>query len=372
MADVASQNAKTAADMPALAVELHPGGAGWCVRARNLGPDLVSHLGKRVELLLRVRVAKSAPDDEDVPDISGDYEMSGDGVRFIPHLPFATGVPLRAMLDLCEVRRPGLTGVKILEFSFHAETATSETEVSHIYPSAEVLPENLLRLYIRFSNPMRRGRAEENIEILGPDGRPAPDVLYRSPVELWDRSMTCLTVLLDPGRLKRGLGPNRVLGPPLRAGQRYTLVIYAGMIDRQGNPLRDGFMKSFSVSDPVREPIAIEQWKIGPPAMDSRESLEITFPRPLDWAHLWREVTVVSGTRQTIGGRIDIDPGETRWRFTPYAPWRRGTYSVRVATSLEDICGNTPDRPFDTALRGNSAIGLETAVSSISFEAKVS
>ena len=219
MADLVTQDrAETAADMPGLAVELHPGGAGWCVRADNLGLELIAPLGRRVESLLRVTVAEpgaSDDDDGDVPDISGDHEILGDGVRFIPHLPFEMGVPFCAILDLCELRQPGLTDVKTLAFSFPEETATSETEVSHVYPSNDVLPENLLRFYVRFSNPMRRGQAQENIEILGPDGTPAPDVLYRAPAELWDGSMTCLTVLLDPGRLKRGVGPNVCSAPRL-------------------------------------------------------------------------------------------------------------------------------------------------------------
>jgi hypothetical protein len=375
MVDLVTQDrAEAAADMPALAVELHPGGAGWCVRAGNLGPDLAP-LGSRMESLLRVTVATpraSDNDEGDIPDISGDHEISGDGVRFTPHLPFETGVPLRAILDLGQLQQPGLTDVKTLEFSFPEETATSETEVSHVYPSSEVVPENLLRFYVRFSNPMRRGRAEENIEILGPDGKSAPDVLYRAPVELWDSSMTCLTVLLDPGRLKRGVGPNRVLGLPLRAGKRYTLAVGAGMIDAFCRPLRGGVNKSFSVSEPVREPIVIEDWKIRPPAMDSREPVELTFPRPLDWAQLWRGITVVSETGQAINGHIDIGPSETRWLFTPDAPWQRGAHSVRVVPGLEDICGNTPYRPFDATLRWTGEMGLETAISSISFEVKVS
>jgi hypothetical protein len=376
MADLMTQDCAEAADMVALAVELHPGGVGWCVRACNLAPDLVAPLGRRVESLLRVTVAASGvPDNEDgdVPDISGDHEIWGNGVRFIPSLPFEAAVPLRAILDLRELRQPGLTTVKTLEFAFPEETAAFETNVCHVYPSNDVLPENLLRFYVRFSNPMRRGRAEENIELLGPDGRSVPDVLYRAPIELWDRSMTCLTVLLDPGRLKRGVGPNRMLGPPLRAGQRYTLAVGRAMIDAYGRPLHDGFNKSFSVSVPVRERIAIEEWKIRSPAMDSREALELAFQRPLDWAQLWRGITVVSKSGRAIGGQIDIDPGETRWRFTPDAPWQGDAhYSVRVVPGLEDICGNTPYGPFDGAIRSTGEMGLETAVSSISFGVKAS
>jgi hypothetical protein len=62
-------------------------------------------------------------------------------------------------------------------------------------------------------------------------------VLYRAPVELWDRSMQHLTILVDPGRLKRGVGPNRELGPPLKVGDEYALVAGSGLVDLSGEPL---------------------------------------------------------------------------------------------------------------------------------------
>jgi hypothetical protein len=117
------------------------------------------------------------------------------------------------------------------------ERSLLATEVEKVFPSSDALPENLLRFYVYFSNSMQRGRAEAEIALLGPDGEPASDTLYRVPVELWDRSMKCLTVLLDPGRLKRGVGPNRELGPPLKAGQVYTLAVGAGILDLSGRGL---------------------------------------------------------------------------------------------------------------------------------------
>ena len=141
-----------------------------------------------------------------------------DGIRFIPHFPFESGIRYRASFDPRPLGRPELSEVLTLEFSLPRETGAVRTEVKHVFPSSDSLPENLLRFYVCFSNPMQRGRAEEHIRLLGPDGQPAPDVLYRPPVELWDRSMRHLTILLDPGRLKRGVGPNRELGPPLKGG----------------------------------------------------------------------------------------------------------------------------------------------------------
>ena len=74
--------------------------------------------------------------------------------------------------------------------------------------------------------------------------------------------MRHLTILLDPGRLKRGVGPNRELGPPLKEGHEYTLAVGSGMVDLSGRPLRESFYKAFRVTEAVRERIAVEQWRI--------------------------------------------------------------------------------------------------------------
>jgi hypothetical protein len=359
------------ANEPVLAIESGPGGVGWCITARNLGPDLVTSLGRHAGSLLRVKVARAGYRDDDLPDISGDYDILRDSVRFIPHFPFDFGILFRAILDLRALGRSGRAEVRTLEFSFPRVTRAVATKVKHVFPSGDVLPTNLLRFYICFSNPMQRGRATNNIEILHLDGSPALDVLYRAPIELWDSSMTCLTVLLDPGRLKRGVGPNRALGSPLRAGQRYTLAIGRGMIDAYGRPLCEAFHKSFSVSEAIREPIAIEEWKISSPAATSHESLEITFPRPLDWAQLSRGIAVAWETGQPIDGRFDVSAGETRWRFTPDEPWQAGAHCVRVAPGLEDICGNTPSGAFDGPFRSADQVALETTLRIIPFAVNI-
>jgi hypothetical protein len=119
--------------------------------------------------------------------------------------------------------------------------------------------------------------------------------------------MRCLTILLDPGRLKRGVGPNRELGPPLKTGQVYTLAVGAGMTDISGSQLPETVSKRFRVIDAVRKPIAVERWKIMPPVTNSREPLVLMFPRPLDWALLSHTITIASKCQQSIDGKIAID-----------------------------------------------------------------
>ena len=341
----------------------------WYVSASGLGPGLSASSSGRLQSLLRVKVAQSGePDHDELPSVSGDYLVLGDEVRFIPHFPFEPGLSFRAILDLRILRQLSAVETVTRDFSFPAPEMPHEaSEVIEVYPSSRALPANLLRFYVRFSTAMRRGRVEDNVEILGPDNRPVPDVLYRAPVELWDHSMTCLTILLDPGRLKRGVGPNLVLGPPLIAGQQYALKIGAGMTDVYRRPLRDIFLKRFIASEAVRAPVELEEWTVRSPAVASRRPVELIFTRPLDWAQLRRGIAVTSDRDQPIGGCVNIDRDERRCCFTPDAPWASGSYRIYVSPNLEDLSGNTPTRPFDGPLRTEGKSFEETARRWITF-----
>jgi hypothetical protein len=344
------------------------------IGVHNLDPDLLVALGKYTQTgsflqsMLRVRVtAGGTPPGEEVPHVLGRYQILPDQIRFIPHFPFAPGVPYRATFDPRALGHPEFTEVVTLEFSLPDDRNPAPTEVIQVFPSSDSLPENLLRFYIRFSNSMQRGRAEEQIRLLGPDGRPAPDAMYRPPVELWDRSMRYLTILLDPGRLKRGVRPNRELGPPLKPGYGYTLAIGSGMLDLSGQPLRESVYKRFLVTEAVRERIAVEHWKVLPPSANSRGALSVMFPKPLDWALLWHTIHVASANGHPIIGRVAIDQGERRWSFTPASPWAAAAYSIRIASHLEDVCGNSLEEAFDRPLRSASDLARQTANHSIPF-----
>jgi hypothetical protein len=364
---------------PALSIYSDPSRFGSrYIGVYNLDPDLLVALGKcartsyLLQSMLRVRVVGAGtPPGEDLPDVFGRYQVLPGEIRFIPHFPFEPGVHYRASFDPRPLGRPELSEVVTLEFSLPREVRAAGTQVTQVFPSGGSLPENLLRFYVCFSNPMQRGRAEEQIRLLGPDGQPAPDVLYRPPVELWDKSMRHLTILLDPGRLKRGVGPNRELGPPLKAGQEYTLAIGSGMLDSSGRPLRQSIYKRFQVTEAVRERIAVEQWKILPPATKSLQPLVLMFPNPLDWALLWHTIDIASERGQSIDGRIAIDQGEKRWSLTPTSPWAAGSYYVRIASSIEDVCGNNLLEAFDRPLRPAGSLVSEAGNCSIPFHLNV-
>jgi hypothetical protein len=336
-----------------------PHGSG-SVSACCLGPKLIdllsssSRLRQLLKPVFRVIVAEAQrPEGDDFPDVSGRYILRDDEVRFVPTFPFDSDVKYRAIFD------PRPLGFQIeepvmIEFETPADEKLPElAEVTHVFPSCALLPENLLRFYVCFSNSMQRGRALDEISLLDSEGQPVADALYRPPVELWDRTMCRLTVLLDPGRLKRWVGPNIALGTPLKAGQTYTLEIGSGVIDRYGRPLRGRFRKHFLVGDPLREHISVDSWELVPPVTGTRQALVLLFKRPLDWALLFRMVTIKSADGAAITGQVVIDQCEKRWNFTPASPWIAGTYHISVASGLEDVCGNSIRGPFDRSIRKN-------------------
>jgi hypothetical protein len=344
------------------------------IRVGCLDSDLLaflrssSRLADVLKSIFHVTVAQtSLPTDPSFPQVSGRYQLFGDEVQFFPHLPFEREVKYRFSFD------PKLAATALTVEPFHLEflipreqELRPRTKVTQVFPSSDVLPENLLRFYVCFSNPMQRGLALKEISLRDSDGKQVADTLYRPPVELWDRSMQRLTVLLDPGRLKRWVGPNIALGLPLKAGQKYSLEIGLGMTDMHGRPLHETFRKDFVVSDPARDYISIGSWNILSPAAHSREALVLTFPEPLDWALLFHTITVESLDGSVVDGRISVDQNEKRWIFTPASPWNKGAHRIRVGSNLEDVCGNTIAGAFERPLRKGLNL-VKRKVSSLTF-----
>jgi hypothetical protein len=333
--------------------------------------DLCSAAGDLLKSIFRVTVIRSPSSEEsNLPNVSGRYFVLEDELQFISHFPFEKGLKYRATFDTWPLGVSLKAELLMLDFEIPTEeNAPAPTEVTRIFPSSDLLPENLLRFYVCFSNCMKRGSALEQISLLDSHGRPVPDALYRPPVELWDRTMRHLTVLLDPGRLKRWVGPNVALGPPLKMGEEYSLEIGAGMTDLYGRPLRQRYSKRFLVGNAVRERVSTEHWRILRPSPGSRQPLTLIFANPLDWALLLWTITICSANGQVVDGQVVVNESEKRWCFTPSAPWVPGEYSMRVESGLEDVCGNSITGAFDRSLRDDSSVGTGKSDSSwLSFQ----
>ena len=133
----------------------------------------------------------------------GSYSVESGTLVFRPRFPLSSDVGYMAVF-------PG--GIFVVDAG---AKAPASARVEHIYPSADVLPANELKLYIYFSAPMSRGEAWQHIHLLDGDGKPVPLAFLELDQELWDAGNQRLTVLFDPGRIKRGLVPTNEIGPPI-------------------------------------------------------------------------------------------------------------------------------------------------------------
>lgn len=282
------------------------------------------------------------------PPIAGEYQVIGDVIRFTPRYPLVPGLSYRADFDRGLV--PGATQTPSppisATFSLPKRLERSTTSVARVDPIVDVLPENQLKLYLHFSAPMRRGGAYDYIRLIDFEGSTVDLPFLELGEELWDPESRRLTVLFDPGRIKRGLKPREDLGPVLVEGRRYRLVIDQAWRDAQGNELAGSHEKVFRVGPPDTSPPDPKTWAIQAPRAGSRRPLGIEFHEPLDRAMLDR-CLIVRGPDGPIPGSAQPSDDARSWRFVPRDPWGEGAHTLVVDSALEDLAGNSISRPFE-------------------------
>ena len=279
-----------------------------------------------------------------VPPVAGRFVVEGGSVCFVPRFPFAGGVSYSLLVN------PAGAGdsAEVWEILRPSTEASSTAEVLGIYPTAAELPVNLLRVYVHFSASMSEGWAERAIRVTRADtGETLEGVFLPPEPELWDAQRKRLTMLLDPGRIKRGLVPNLELGYPLVEGTTVRISIDPSFRDATGQPLRAGAERTYSIGPALRSRIDPHAWRLTAPAAGTRDALKVEFDRPLDHGLLQHCLSVRGAAGRTVVGVGEVGLGEGGWIFVPDVPWVGGDHQLVVEPRLEDVAGNSPARVFD-------------------------
>ena len=168
----------------------------------------------------------------DVPML-GEYRLTEGVILFTPLLHLSPGKEYEVLYN----------GKMIGQVQVPLPDKGNAPELIAIYPSADTLPENLLKFYVQFSSPMRESEALRHIHLINEKGDTLSDVFLDLQPELWNSEGTTLTLWLDPGRIKRELIPNQRLGNPLKKSNHYQLVVDSTWKDQQGLSLKQGYTK---------------------------------------------------------------------------------------------------------------------------------
>jgi hypothetical protein len=219
--------------------------------------------------------------------------------------------------------------------------ATFPEMAIRISPQATVLPTNVLRFYIHFPRPGEAHFDRDQLWLLNEEEQVVHDPFLVLSQELWSLDGRRLTVLMEPGRIKRGLGANPTHDPALVAGRTYSLVVTA---------LGQTARHIFHVSDPILEAITETDWRIVSPTVGSLDPVEVHFDRVMDAALCEDEIAVLTLSGKVVPTRVSLAPDGTTAQIIPSHPWLAGEHHLVASERLEDICGNRLGEALDHEL----------------------
>ena len=340
-------------DAPAIRWDLDPAGRVNSVTIVGLTSEALNLIGNDAKAerwvgLIMVDINAEAPAKT---GMLGSYRVEGKNLRFLPDYPLHPGKTYRATFHPSKL--PGALGEDLVSTHHSPTLIRPSTVVTRVDPPGDRLPENLLKFYLHFSAPMGRGSAYEHVKLYTTDdGKAVLHPFLELGEELWDPTQTRLTILIDPGRIKRGLQPREEFGPVLEAGKTYTLVIDSTWRDAKDLRLRGApFRKTFRAVAPDETQPDPKTWTIKPPTAGTRDPLTLVFPEPLDRALLESSLTVLDPQGNEIPGEVEVETSQTRWHFTPEKRWVAGDYHLEVDIELEDLVGNSIRRPFEVDIQ---------------------
>jgi len=281
--------------------------------------------------------------------MAGLFAVDGKALRFRPRFPFTAGMTY-AFLTRAPQDHTLPTSLPLL-LTQPAAAHRVSTVVTHIYPTADRLPVNTLRFYVHFSAPMSEGLAGAAVELLDVgSGQVLPGAILPMEPELWDPRRARLTLLLDPGRIKRGLVPHTEAGYPLTSARSVALVVHRAFLDASGARLAAGAERRYSVGPAIRQRLEPLSWRIEAVQAGTQLPVRAIFDRPIDHALGLRCLTVIDEAGKPVPGHSTLEAGERSWTFTPASTWSGSAYALLVAPELEDVAGNSVTRVFDRDL----------------------
>ncbi|MBA4066698.1 MAG: hypothetical protein C0501_23930 [Isosphaera sp.] len=330
------------------------------VEATGLPKELLANrTPKELAAVFRVAVAGGTAEELIArPPLAGSYALTPAGVRFDPQFPLVPGREYVAVLHPDPKGKPVLVTLSVPK-----PPPGPRVSLAAVYPSANRLPENTLRLYLQFSGPVARGNVYRHLKLVRDDGVEVKEPFLELPEELWSADGNRLTVFFHPGRVKRGLVPREEDGPILEEGRGYTLTVSGKWEDVDGRPLAAEFKKTFRAGPPDDHPVDLAEWSLMAPRSGSDTPLIVRLPKPLDRALLARMVWVEDAAGKRVAGELTVGGGERVLTFVPKAAWAKGEYRLVADTRLEDVCGNSVGKPFEVDVLGpvTPKIEAETA-----------
>jgi len=215
-----------------------------------------------------------------------------------------------------------------------------------IHPAGPTVPGNLLRFELRFDQPQRLPFDVERLKLFDGEGLEIQHALL--DLALPDADGRRITVLMDPGRVKSGVGPNLDAGRALKEGGTVSLRVAGSGVD--ASPV----VKTWRVTAAVSRLLQPELWQLSLPRRGTRDALSVDLRTPISSAGE-RLIAVLDGHGHRVVGTATLDDGDATWRFKPSRPWATGLHRLVTHPGLEDLAGNRRCAAFEAPIRSAAA-----------------
>lgn len=153
---------------------------------------------------------------------------------------------------------------------------------------------------------------------------------------MWSADGKRLTVLFDPGRVKRDVAAAGATAAPLQPGAGYRIAV-------------GDYRRSFRAGPALRTALNPNAWRVDAPTLKDG-ALTVHFDRVMDAALTADQLVVAAMNGRIVSGRSRLDAEGTVWRFMPQSAWSAGEYRVLSGPMLEDVSGNRIGEALDHEL----------------------
>lgn len=296
------------------------------------------------------------PDSDELSLIHGTYERVAGNLTFTPTFP---------LLPNQEYEAVNLQTGESNAYQWSVSAGPPPTVT--ITPSLGTLPANHLKFYLAFSEPMQQDNPWEHCrlrDITIGEFVPRP---FRH-TELWNRSSDRLTLWFHPGRQKTGVNLNVEIGPILEPGHQYELTLDGDWKSLAGTPIGEDVSIRFSAGPPDHDQPDPESWAFVEPSAGTVSPLAIDFGESLDHALLMNHALEVIDNGKPVESRQEVSTDGKSINIIPTKAWDAKTYTIKINPRLEDLAGNSVERPFEVDLRNSDAD--QSQATSISFTIK--
>lgn len=272
---------------------------------------------------------------------------------FVPATPFVQGQSYEALIHFAS----GSTAKMGITFG-HMDSSVPTVQVS---PSPGLIPANTLKLYLDFSEPMEQGVFLNHLRLLKRGGEEVAGAFRET--ELWSPDGRRLTIMFHPGRQKAGVNLNVDEGPVLMAGEHYKLIVSGRWRSAKGLPLgQEGVFPILAAGADHAQPDPA-CWQVRIPQAETADVLAV-MTNELFEPQIFKRALQITGIPGTSATKL-VGQGRVEWQFTPREVWKPGKYQIEIDPALEDLAGNTLQKPFEVDL---TKAPPKRVASSLAFE----